>query len=438
MATVKEAVLSVHNKLKQRIQKKQHLSEKIAALESRINVVTEFLELPRDDQRSFESFVEQKGLNASAYILDDEKIFGFCPCLATGQHPDPDTFEDQLENYLVGLEKEQEQCEDEWEYLDTDEAKLRYVIEHDSNPMTAETNYGASGNRKAERKARREARRKARQEARAKRKKAKEDWKKAGKPGGRKAFRKTKQGIRKERLEIQRRNAGFIRKAWNLNKKAALQPNRLSFLALLEINMFNMAYRMRELKESNLAADNDKWRLMKEKWQWTFGGNPAKLEKVMMAGSRKKAARTKSEAESLAVPVKSANGEYGIAPPVLAAMIAAASTVIVAITPILAGGKGQGEVGGEGFGDAMKLVAKNAAIDQINKSNLSQEAKDILIGRINAGENPEDVTYDALDEELGEGIPEWVWWVGGVALIGTLTAVGIAMYRHSKNKSKTA
>jgi hypothetical protein len=204
--------------------------------------------------------------------------------------------------------------------------------------------------------------------------------------------------------------------------------------------MFNMATRMYNMMHSTNEGDKEKWQKVLDRWQWTFGGNPKQLISTVEKGGKKKAIRNKKdippgELQKTSIKSAGADGYYSVSGWDDVAYITLASSVIAAITPLISGGAGKDEVGGEGY-NAMREVAKQQAIDQINKSKLPDDTKAELIARLNAGENPEDVNYDALDESLPGGLPEWAWWAIGGSVFVLVAGIGFAIYKKSQKSKK--
>lgn len=171
-----------------------------------------------------------------------------------------------------------------------------------------------------------------------------------------KAARKSK---REERKEKRKEGGGVLGGA----KKIALAPMRNAYLAVLKVNLFNLAGKSGDAIAKNPTA----WANIKKRWA-KFGGNPAALEKEINRGkgkkplfakpSKKKGADGYSDIEWTMVDADGIGYNYptGVEEGGLAATIAAATPLIIAMKQILE----------SAFGGKMTDADTENALNEIN------------------------------------------------------------------------
>lgn len=244
------------------------------------------------------------------------------------------------------------------------------------------------------------------QQKRSEAKKRRQDWK------------KNKKSVRQD---LKKDGKAFYQRAFKTGAKVnpVLVDARLSFKALLRINMFGLSTKLDKAKKNPIV-----WTRVKKKWE-NLGGNISNLEKNVNIGRKKKPVFSKYR-KGWTKPTNFSGfddySNFGAESAVaLGKVLASASIIIATLLPLLKG------IGGRNIDDETYNALADEALNSAEYGDMSEWEKDALYDEIERAES------EFLDEDyLGLGISKTTFWIiaGGIIVIGG----GLAMYFILKKK----
>ena len=252
---------------------------------------------------------------------------------------------------------------------------------------------------------------------------------------------KKREEITKQKGIIDKNRTKFgkgLNKGSRFLKKVAASAPRNAFLAVLKINLMGVASRLRVTKDKKLSA----WTNFLRKWK-KAGGSEKSLIKAVDKGAKHKPklVSKKIKEEIKKAKANSFDGfDYewnNVVDPGTATVITAAMAFIVSALASIKGDKeAVEETEGMDTGDDedMTDAANDQAIEGVmDDPNLTDEQKQEIVDKINAGVDPLTAVGDVTGETAGGGVTKYFIW-GGIGVVGLVATVLIVKAIKGKKK----